>query len=165
MNHRWSAILTVAIVLSLLSLSERASSAAQIGQSIPSFLPRTLHAKPFAGQADSAVPDLQPAGTLVPTGDVTPTVSDSSHLRFGLAFLPTLGQTYPAISTDGGMTWRLDGPLFHVNAADGAAVVSSVGTLGLKGAYFWGQGATASGSPTTRVNTGGVFGLTLALIR
>jgi hypothetical protein len=34
---------------------------------------------------------------------------------------------YPALSTDGGRVWRIDGPPVHVDAADGAEGVGSVG--------------------------------------
>lgn len=37
---------------------------------------------------------------------------------------------YPAITTDGGLTWRIDGPQLHVDAADGPEGVGYVGTLG-----------------------------------
>jgi hypothetical protein len=61
---------------------------------------------------------------------------------FGLAVYPELA-TYPAMSTDGGAIWRIDGPPFSVAAADGPAFTSSVGSLGAHGAYFWGQGGNA----------------------
>ena len=68
-------------------------------------------------------------------------MADPGLVRFGLASLAIpAGETYPALSTDGGTTWRIDGPLFHVNAAQAAAVVGSSGALQPRGAYFWGQG-------------------------
>jgi hypothetical protein len=63
-----------------------------------------------------------------------------SEIRFGLAVFPNLMEaTYPAFSSDRGATWRVDGPLFWVAAADGAAVIGDVGALGSEGAYFWGK--------------------------
>jgi sugar lactone lactonase YvrE len=53
---------------------------------------------------------------------------------------PSSTQTYPAVSTDGGTTWKVDGPLFHVDALQGASVVANTGALGPHGAYFWGRG-------------------------
>ncbi len=47
---------------------------------------------------------------------------------------------YPAISTDAGIIWRIDGPLFHVDALQGASVITNVGSLGTDGAYYWGRG-------------------------
>ena len=37
---------------------------------------------------------------------------------------------YPALSTDGGKRWRIDGPQVHVDAADGAEGVGYVGADG-----------------------------------
>jgi hypothetical protein len=61
-------------------------------------------------------------------------------LKFGLATFPSSTQTYPAISTNGGTTWKVDGPLLHVDALQGASVVASSGVLPPHGAYFWGRG-------------------------
>jgi len=62
-------------------------------------------------------------------------------IAFGLAvYRGFQGATYPAISTDGGAIWRIDGPRFYVAAAQAANATSNVGALGTSGAYFWGQG-------------------------
>lgn len=45
------------------------------------------------------------------------------------------GAQYPAATVDGGRTWRIDGPHFHVNAADAPDVVAEVGA-GRRGVYF-----------------------------
>jgi hypothetical protein len=37
---------------------------------------------------------------------------------------------YPALSTDGGRSWRIDGPQVHVDAADGPEGVGYVGAAG-----------------------------------
>jgi len=67
--------------------------------------------------------------------------ADSDRVHFGLAvYRGLMGATYPAISTDGGAIWRIDGPRFYVAAAQAPNVTSSVGALGPHGAYFWGQG-------------------------
>ena len=73
------------------------------------------------------------------------TAANGDGVLFGLAvYPPNLGSaTYPALSTDGGDTWRIDGPVFWIAGADAPAVTSSVGALGLHGAYFWGQGGNA----------------------
>lgn len=68
------------------------------------------------------------------------TTADSSRLHFGLAVYRNLmSATYPAISTDSGAIWRIDGPRFYVAAAQAPNATSSVGALGPRGAYFWGQ--------------------------
>ncbi len=76
-----------------------------------------------------------------PKVDILATTADSNQVRFGLAvYRDLMWATYPAISTDGGAIWRIGGPRFYVAAAQAASVTSSVGTLGSRGAYFWGQG-------------------------
>ena len=83
----------------------------------------------------------QPVGALVPEADIVTTATDSDQVRFGLAiYRDLMSATYPALSTDGGATWRIDGPRFYVAAAQGANETGSVGALGPRGAYFWGQG-------------------------
>lgn len=37
---------------------------------------------------------------------------------------------YPAVTSDGGQTWRIDGPQLHVDAADGPEAVNAVGIVG-----------------------------------
>jgi hypothetical protein len=76
----------------------------------------------------------------VPAHDVTAPASDNTKLKFGLATFPVSIQTYPIISTNGGTTWKVDGPLFHADALQGASVVVSSGVLPPSGAYFWGHG-------------------------
>ena len=72
------------------------------------------------------------------------TATDSRRVLFGLAvYRDFMGATYPAISTDGGAIWRIDGPRFYVAAAQAANVTSDVGALGPHGAYFWGPGGNS----------------------
>ncbi len=86
------------------------------------------------------MPDLQPVGTPVPSVDVSAEAISGPSASFGLTVFPSLNDaTYPALSTDGGRTWHVDGPEFYVAAAQGPSVVSSVGALPPDGAYMWGQ--------------------------
>lgn len=56
--------------------------------------------------------------------------------RIGFALADNrYGETLPARTIDGGGTWAIDGPEFHVDAADGAEGVSYVG-ITPKGAEF-----------------------------
>ncbi len=83
----------------------------------------------------------QPLGALVPEADIVTTAADSERVLFGLAiYRDLMSAMYPALSTDGGTTWRIDGPRFFVAAAQGANETGRVGALGPRGAYFWGQG-------------------------
>jgi len=112
------------------------------GQNLPPYLQRTVHGRLVPQSTQSSfIPNPLPIGTLVPKTAVAVTAVDNHRLRFGLATYPTPPDTtYPAISTDGGSSWRIDGPLFHVAAAQGASVITNVGPLGARGAYFWGRG-------------------------
>lgn len=55
--------------------------------------------------------------------------------RHGFALAGTGGAQYPASTTNGGATWRIDGPHFHVNAADAPDVVTRIGVAG-NSTYF-----------------------------
>jgi photosystem II stability/assembly factor-like uncharacterized protein len=62
-----------------------------------------------------------------------------ANARVGIA-LAGVGQAqYPARTTDGGTTWRIDGPQFHVNAADAPEAVTAVGVAGPKRLFAYGS--------------------------
>jgi hypothetical protein len=46
---------------------------------------------------------------------------------------------YPALSTDGGRSWRIDGPQVHVDAADGPEGVGYVGVAGPRTFFAYGS--------------------------
>ena len=119
---------------------------------LPPFLQATLHARQLTQSAESSVlANPQPVGTLVPISDVVVTATDNRQLRFGLATYSSAGDAaYPAISTDTGITWKIDGPLFHVDALQGASVITSVGSFGTDGAYYWGRGGNVVWVTTDR---------------
>jgi hypothetical protein len=48
---------------------------------------------------------------------------------------------YPARTTDGGRVWRIDGPPLHIDAANGAAGVGSVGVAGPRTLFAYGSSA------------------------
>jgi hypothetical protein len=135
-------ILAAALVISGLVLASP-SSAAESGSAasaLPTWLHRTVEANTYVAPASSFVPSIEAVGTAAARHDVTASVSDTSNVKFGLVTFPSTTQTYPVISTDGGTTWTVDGPLFHVDALQGASVVASSGALRPHGAYFWGRG-------------------------
>ncbi len=108
---------------------------------MPAFVRPTLSAIPLP-PSPSSTPDLQPVGRVVPKSDIRATAADSRRVLFGVAVYRSLmSATYPAISTDGGATWRIAGPRFYVAAAQAPSGTSRVGSLGSRGAYFWGPGA------------------------
>jgi hypothetical protein len=108
--------------------------------STPAFVRRILRAVPLPS-TPASLQNYQPIGVLVPKADIVATAANGDGILFGLTLhRDFMEATYPALSTDGGTTWRIDGPLFWVAAADAPNVTSNVGALGSRGAYFWGQG-------------------------
>ncbi len=86
-------------------------------------------------------PSLQVVGTPIPAAEVKAIAVDTSGLSFGLGVFQGLGDaTYPVISTDSGVLWRVDGPEFWYAAAQGPDAVGAVRALPPEGACFWGQG-------------------------
>lgn len=152
---RWFGLVAFLAVPHVLSIvSDETMSGAAVGSaqdmrssgrsSVPAFIGGTLRAVPLPGGAPSSTPNFQPVGTPVPKADIVATAADSQRVVFGLAVYRVLmGATYPAISTDHGATWRIDGPRFYVAAAQAASVTGDVGALGPHGAYFWGQGGNS----------------------
>ncbi len=147
------ASLTIPLVALTVSDSEATSGAAVSSaqetsssgrSSVPAFVRRTLRAIPLPGAPPSSIPNFQPVGALVPKAGIVATAADSQRVLFGLAvYRDFMGATYPAISTDGGAIWRIDGPRFYVAAAQAAGNTSHVGALGAHGAYFWGPGGNS----------------------
>jgi hypothetical protein len=60
-----------------------------------------------------------------------------ANANHGFALALVSDATYPAATTDGGRTWKIDGPPLHLNAAQAPLVVTQVGAH--KSTYFaWG---------------------------
>jgi hypothetical protein len=84
----------------------------------------------------------RPAGTLKPGSKVSSGLgqrvfTDAKH-GFKLA---DVGQAqYPAATTDGGKTWKTDGPALHLNAAQAPLVVGVIGATNRKTVFAFGGG-------------------------
>jgi hypothetical protein len=81
--------------------------------------------RPRRGLGAGAVPP----GTRVPSSDLFSN-RVFANARDGFALANDGQAQYPVTSTDGGQTWRIDGPQVHIDAADGAEGVGWVGILG-----------------------------------
>jgi hypothetical protein len=79
-------------------------------------------------------------GTLVRSSDLSVRVFVDARHGFALADLRN-GETYPAATVDGGKRWRIDGPVFHIPAANGAAVVTQVGAVRPNSYFAFGGGS------------------------
>jgi hypothetical protein len=65
-------------------------------------------------------------GTQVRSRDLGVRAFVNGKRGFALAGLRN-GETYPAATVDGGRKWRIDGPVFHIPAANAAATVTQAG--------------------------------------
>ncbi len=86
----------------------------------------------------------RPAQTLAPGSTVNASkifghrvFNDAKH---GFALVDTGGAQYPAATSDGGKTWKTDGPALHLNAAQAPLAVVYIGIAGLKTIFAWGTG-------------------------
>ena len=62
---------------------------------------------------------------------------------FALARVPN-GELYPAQTLNGGRTWRIDGPVFYVPAAQGPSATAWVGAEPPRTYFAYGQGSVVN---------------------
>ena len=164
MRRRWEfAVLVVvaALCLSVYAIASAGSGAkplARTGQPIgaaPARAASLLRATLRAVRVRAATPPLGAASRLTAAvmrprpGAVAPgTAVSSSDLftqrvfatgRVGFAVANRGSAQYPVLTTDGGRTWRVDGPQVHVDAADGPEAVGYVGLAGPKAFFTYGS--------------------------
>jgi hypothetical protein len=89
-------------------------------------------------------------GTSVRSTDLGVRVFVNSGRGFALANIS--GVTYPAASLDGGTTWQVVGPQFHIPATNAPAVVTQVGARSPRTYFAWGG---PDGGSTVDVSTDG----------
>ncbi len=105
------------------------SSSTTTGAALP---PKTV----IGQRAIPAGPEELRPGTVVSAGFKGVRVFANRRDGFAISDLPQAGYgTYPLATTDGGKTWRTDGPVLHIPAAQGALGVGQAGVLG-PGFYF-----------------------------
>jgi photosystem II stability/assembly factor-like uncharacterized protein len=63
--------------------------------------------------------------------------TDAKH---GFALASVGGADYPVATTDGGQTWKTDGPALHLDAAQAPLAVVFIGAVNRKTAFAWGGG-------------------------
>jgi hypothetical protein len=84
------------------------------------------------------------SGTLAPGAKVKPgnLVGQRVFVNASDGFaLAGLGQAqYPAATTNGGKTWKTDGPALHINAAQAPLSVTSIGATSRSTAFAYGSG-------------------------
>lgn len=102
--------------------------------------PRTIEASPDpATDPGGGLAWLRP-GTTVPSQDIRSRVHLGAGVEAGLADQGTLfGFAYPALSRDGGRSWRVDGPQFYHAGADGPGTTTQLVSLADVTLIAWGQ--------------------------
>lgn len=68
-----------------------------------------------------------PRGTHVPPKDLGERLYVNGSRGFALAFMR--GDTYPAVTRNGGRAWKVAGPVFFTTAADAPAAVTLIGAV------------------------------------
>lgn len=76
------------------------------------------------------------SGTVVKPADLGVRVFSDGRHGYALALINF--ETFPAMTSDGGRTWTVDGPLFHAPAAQGAVAVGAIGVSNARTAFAWG---------------------------
>jgi hypothetical protein len=129
------------IAASALVLGALALGSSIVGSSAAS---TTLAARAAAPQeTDTASLITRRPGTLAPGAKARSrqlgerVFTDASH-GFALA---SIGQAqYPAATSNGGKTWKTDGPALHVNAAQAPLVVTEIGAANRSTVFAYGSG-------------------------
>lgn len=93
----------------------------------------------------------RPSGTLAP-GTTVPGSQIYGNRVFidgnrGYALVQHGQAQYPAATTDGGTTWKTNGPALHVNAAQAPLAVAFIGAGGKKKIFAWGGGQVIDATP------------------
>lgn len=93
----------------------------------------------------------RPSGTLAP-GTTVPASDVYGNRVFidanrGYALVQHGQAQYPAATTDGGKTWKTNGPALHLNAAQAPLAVAFIGAGGTKKIFAWGGGQVIDATP------------------
>ena len=104
----------------------------------------SLVAIPWCVRAGARMPRRGRVFKLSPPGSVvrpSAVFGDRVFLNAdeGVALANGDNAQYPVLSTDGGHVWRIDGPQLHVDAADGAEAVGSVGIASPRTFFAYGS--------------------------
>lgn len=136
-----TAVAAAAAVVAFAAPAAASSSAA---------FPATIHASRINVKLANEGGGLH-RGSPVAGKVVAQRVSLGGNVRAGLAEGAGVeGAVYPALSTDGGQHWRIDGPMFYRPAADAPNVTSRLVVLGDNTLMAWGPGGNFVKTTTDR---------------
>jgi len=121
--------LLIAAAVGVFLTAQRAPASAAVALSPTP--PPTVAAKQITRTAGTLRP-----GTVVPSAHLGLRVFANAQDGFALASVE--GGQYPAATVNGGRTWRVDGPVLHVNAAQAPLVVLQVGAADRHRFFAWG---------------------------
>lgn len=101
--------------------------------------------------------EVQKPGTAVSPSSVLSEFNGGFNEAFvgaaqGYALADVNSQTYPAVTLDGGHTWRINGPMLYRAAADAGQVVSEIGAAPPDTVFIWGSGNVIDFSPDGGMN-------------
>ncbi len=120
-----------AVVLAIVGLTAAATASTTHQTAAAASPPKLI----TAHLIKSSVRGVLKPGQNVSSGRLGIRVFPSASRGFALAMVRNV--TYPAATTNGGRTWKIDGPPFHLPAAQGPLVVTQVGAY--NNTYFaWG---------------------------
>jgi photosystem II stability/assembly factor-like uncharacterized protein len=93
----------------------------------------------------------RPSGTLAPGTTVAASEVYGNRVFIdanrGYALVQNGQAQYPAATTNGGKTWKTNGPALHVNAAQAPLAVAFIGAGGTKKIFAWGGGQVIDATP------------------
>lgn len=116
-----AAVVAVVVVSSVVIAGSVSGPAARAGGSRP---PTSV----VATRLPADMPPFSRPGTIVSSNDLGIRVFVNARDGFALATTSLGGgTTYPAQTVNAGRSWRIDGPHFHVSAANAPDVVTQVG--------------------------------------
>jgi hypothetical protein len=138
--------------VAVLVLSATALGAILAGAAAGSTPAGALAAAP-AQKTVTATLIARPGHTLAPGSSVSGSKIFGQRVfvngTHGFALVDTGQAQYPAATTNGGKTWKTDGPALHLNAAQAPLAVVDIGAAGQNTAFAWGTGqvidATSNG--------------------
>jgi hypothetical protein len=125
--------ISAAVVITAVAQMSSASARSSIRGSAASGPPKTVTASLIKRRPHTLKP-----GTAVRSSVLGQRVFVSA--RDGFALANTGGAQYPAATTDGGQTWKTDGPALHIDAAQAPLVVTDIGAASKRTVFAFGGG-------------------------
>lgn len=134
LSHR-TGVAAAIIAVTVVGSSSMAVSAAATGKAdAAAAAPKTVTATKITRQAGTLS-----SGTAVRSAAIFSqrVFTDGKH---GFALASVSGADYPVATSDGGKTWKTDGPALHLHAAQAPLAVVFIGAVSRRTIFAWGGG-------------------------